>query len=554
MAKRRVPQSRPVNEKGAFKGKVQFVREEVSNLLTQYFMIRDCVEGEPAIKGLIGPTTIGTAGMGSGSFPMTTNNIVITRALRYLPMPNPEDQSEQNRERYKSYVMRAVFYNVTGRTLEGMAGQIFLRPPEVEIPDELKPMQKDSNGSGLTLDQSAYRAVRHAVAYGRTGLLVDFPIQDTPISKADIQAGKMTPTFTIYNPWDIINWRIALQNGKRILTMLVLREVIEEEGDDGFELTTLEQYRVLRIDPSTGMHLSSIYQRSGQGFSASQEVQPKDANGKPLDFIPFIFIGSENNDISPNKPPMYDLASLNIAHYRNSADYEEACFQAGQPTPVLSGLSQDWVENVLKGEVMLGSRAAIPLPVGAKADLLQARENSMPIEAMKHKESEMVSLGAKLVQLQRSSRTATEQIIETTSESSTLANCAINVSNAFEWGLGVALGFVSTAKKAIKYRLNKDFDLTSMTADDQNAIIKQWQSGAIGFPEMRAALRRAGTATMDDQQMRAAILKDIEEGFIPDPAGQHLASPNANDPAAASGNGGPQPGSRRRQPSPQGGA
>ena len=59
---------------------------------------------------------------------------------------------------------------------------------------------------------------------------------------------------------------------------------------------------------------------------------------------------------------MYDLAVLNIAHYRNSADYEESCFVTGQPTVWASGLTEAWVEDVLKGELRLGSFGGIPLP------------------------------------------------------------------------------------------------------------------------------------------------------------------------------------------------
>jgi Domain of unknown function (DUF4055) len=244
---------------------------------------------------------------------------------------------------------------------------------------------------------------------------------------------------------------------------------------------------------------------------------------------------------------------LNIAHYRNSADYEESCHQVGQPTPVLAGLSQDWVETVLKGVVALGSRAAIPLPVGATATLLQPSPNSMPIEAMAHKETQMIALGAKLVTIQKTVKTATQQIIETTSESSTLQNIAKNVSDAMEWGLKIGARYVGAAITSIKYRLNKDFDLTSMTADDQNAVIKQWQSAGIGFSEMRAVLRRAGTATLDDAAARTEIEKDIADGFIPDPAiaqGPVVAPPAVPDPKAPSTAGGPQPKKVRRQSKP----
>ena len=69
--------------------------------------------------------------------------------------------------------------------------------------------------------------------------------------------------------------------------------------------------------------------------------------------IPFIFCGALNNSPDVDKSPVYDIAEVNIAHYRNSADYEESCFIAGQATPVLTGLTQSIPEiiNNLDSEI-----------------------------------------------------------------------------------------------------------------------------------------------------------------------------------------------------------
>lgn len=532
---------------------VDYCRAELNAFLPAYYMIRDAIEGELAIKGFSGSQSALPAGAGNGGLPLSFTNIIVSRAIRYLPQPNAADRSADNLERYKAYVTRAVFYNVTARTLEGMAGQIFLRDPIVSIPTELEVMRDNSDGNGLTLDQTALRCVRNCISYGRTGILVDYPVTEGPTTKADVANGEIRPTFTTYHPWDILNWRTMMVGAKRVLTMVVLREYLDNDDSDGFAISTFPQYRVLRLDPDNGNHYVELYHNEGKaGFQLQDTQFPKDSKGVSLTYIPFHFIGSENNNESPDKPPLYDLASLNIAHYRNSADYEESCFIVGQPTPVLIGLSEDWVKNILKDTVPLGSRASIPLPVGADAKLLQAAENSMPIEAMKAKEAQMVAIGAKLVQVQKVAKTATQQIIETTAESSPLANIAKNVSSAMLWALKVAASFVGAASDSIKYDLNKDFDLTSMTADDQNAVILQWQSGAIGFSEMRTVLRRAGTATLTDDKAREEIKADITAGMVPDPSAGANALAGGSMPATASGAGGPQPKAIRRQSSPAG--
>lgn len=556
MAKKKVAKGNTPLAAAGSRSRVNYYREELNELLPAYYMIRDCVLGEQAVKGMIGTQSNYQSGAGNGGLPLTTTNILITRALRYLPQPNAEDKSLANIERYKAYVTRAVFYDVASRTLEGLTGQIFLRDPLVELPSEINLLREDSDGGGLTLDQTANRCVRHCICYGRAGILVDYPITNGQVTVKDIENGDIHPTLIVYNPWDIINWRVEMRGAKKLITFLVLREVIDEEGDDGFQLSTYEQFRVLRLDPDSGDHVTELYSTTQSGFTQTATYTPKDGKGNTFKEIPFTFVGSENNGVLPNKPPLYDLCSLNIAHYRNSADYEESCFIVGQPTPVITGVSEDWVKNELKGALNFGARAAIPLPVGATASLLQAKENTMPMEAMKQKEQQMVALGAKLVQVQRVAKTATQQIIETTSESSPLANISKNVSAAIEWALGVACQFVGIVATGIQYELNKDFDLTSMTSDDQNAVVLQWQSAAIASSEMRTVLRRAGTATLTDAEWKAEVKSDIEAGIIADPTataqpiGSEAKEPTdgGTPPKAPSDAGGPQPGAVRQPP------
>lgn len=471
---------------------VGYVRSEASLLFDIWFMIRDAIEGEPAIKG--------EYGVRAEYFKSTMRGKAV--AEKYLPRPNPLDESRENKERYKAYVKRAVWYNFTSRTLDGLVGQVFLRPPVTTVPTELDALNTDADGEGLTLEQVAKRTARSTMAYGRAGLLTDFPPTSGASTPDEIAANNIQPTVKHYYPWQIRNWATVKRGAKHVLSLVVLEEMTMIETDD-FALEECLQYRVLRLDPVTFIYSVEIWGKDTESKSKTMvrigtPLIPTDQQGKTFDEIPFTFVGSEANDIWPDRPPLQDLATLNIAHYRNSADYEEACFIVGQPTPVIMGVTEEWVENVLKGAVTLGARAAICLPAGAEANLLQASPNQMPLEAMKLKEDQALALGAKLVQVQKTVRTATEVMVDTTSESSTLHNVSKNVSAAMEKALGWAAKFAGGVISTIKYQLNTEFELTRMNANDRLAIVKMWQSGAIAFTEMRNVLRIDGTAQLDD--------------------------------------------------------
>jgi hypothetical protein len=492
---------------------VNFTRSEVTLMLPAWTLIRDAVAGELEVK---------------------------RKRELYLPVPNPEDRSEANQKRYNNYLRRAVFFNATKRTLSGMVGLVFMRDPEAKVPTVLNNVVADATGSGLSLTQVAKRCVQFTASMGRCGLFADYPATDGPASVAQLQSGTVRPTLQIFAPHLVRNWRVITVGGVIKLSLVVIEETFVA-SDDGFEAKEGSQYRVLRlvapnatpldetastingtledasIDPTIVETTPLVYQveiwRRVVGKTEHelfQIYQPQDSTGKNLDYIPFVFIGSENNDADVDNPPMYDLATVNVAHYRNSADYEESVFLVGQPTPVLSGLTQDWVENVLKGSIVLGSRSSIPLPMNASATLLQAAPNTMVKEAMDAKEQQMISLGAKLVDDNAVQETATKAMIDSVSERSALSSAAHNVETALQQALQWACNYVDVGSaKSITYTLNTEFDLTKMTPQEVTALVQAWQANALATTEMRAVMRRGGYATLPDDKYEAAI--DVQQ-------------------------------------------
>lgn len=455
---------------------VQQTRSELADWLADYELIDDCVRGQRAIKD-------GTT--------------------KYLPNPDTTDvKSIAAQSRYSGYVDRAVFYNVAQRTLSGLVGEVFAREPTEELPSSLEVVAMDANGGGMSLTQLAKRATRLVLAKGRAGMLADYPQTGNKVSKADVQQGKVQPTISLYDAKDIINWRTERVGAKLHVTLVVLKEHYDD-FDDGFIVSQKEQHRVLRL--VDGVYTSIVYR---DGVIYSEEVRPTSATGKTFDSIPFVFIGAENNDVEIDHAPLLDLCNINVAHYRNSADFEEAVFMVGQPTPVFAGLEQAWVKEVMKGKVRLGSRGGVMLPQGGTAELLQMQENGAAFAAMEHKERQMVSLGAKLIEQKEVQRTATEANIENAGETSVLASVAKNVGSAIQSALVICGLFQGGPETEIVYELNTDFSSAHMDATDRAQLVSEWQQGVISYSETRAALKKAGVATLDDDEAMREISED----------------------------------------------
>lgn len=470
---------------------VDTVLSALSDRLPDYELIRDCVAGQRQIK---------------------------KQGKKYLPDPDETEPDEAERDaRYKSYQARAVFYGVTGRTLRGLVGLVFDKDPAIEIPDLLKPVKEDATGSGTTLDQQAQTALADVVGLGRAGILTDYPRAAAPTTRQDALQGNVRPTIVRYNPEQIINWRTRTVGAKVLLSLVVLRESYVVE-DDGFAETPGTQYRVLRLTPE-GIYTVEIHRdiETKDKTPVIESFTPQDGKGQPLREIPFSFIGAEDNDPCVDRPPLLDIAELNVAHFRNSADYEESVFLIGQPTPVLAGLTKQWVEEALKGRVRLGSRAAIPLPVGGSAELLQAEPNTMAMEAMKHKEDQMIALGAKLLENSGTQQTATEATQDNVMDNSVLGTCARNVSMAYRkalnWAWLYMTGEVVDDPELIDYELNTDFAARMLTAQDRQQIVQAWVQNAITWEEMRWGLKRSGIAYEDDEEAKEAIASAKEESI-----------------------------------------
>jgi len=444
-------------------------RNEFRDMALDYRLIQDCLSGQRHVK---------------------------QRGVVYLPKPDAQDESEANIQRYDDLLERALFYNVTQSTLSGLVGEVFARDPVAELPISFDVMLEDANGGNLTLIQLAKRATRYVLGKGRAGMLADYPQTDGGVSADDV--GKVKPTITVYETENIINWRVDNEMSDGKLVMVVLCEQYDD-GSDEFVIKPKTQHRVLRL--TGGVYTTQIYRK---GEDAHEVITPKDHAGNPFARIPFTFIGSENNDADIDHPPMLSLAYVNIAHYRNSASYEEGVYMIGQPTLVLSGLTKEWVEKVLNGGVRIGSRGAVMMPDGGDAHLISMEANGAAHEAMEQKERQMVALGGKLVEQKQVQRTATEAGNDNASETSVLSSVVNNVTSAIEYILKQCAMF-TVGEVELTYKLNTEFSIASMTAQERQQLIAEWQTGGISFSEMRAALRKSGIATLDDAEAKTEI-------------------------------------------------
>ena len=467
---------------------VDYIRKEVSDLKPIYKMIRDVLGG---------PSRVKAAG--------TT----------YLPIPDPSDTSEYAPARYEAYLMRAIFFDATARTHEGFIGQMFYRETVLEVPPILGPMLLDIDGQGTTAEQQIKFTAGEILALGRGGLYTDYSANPgQSVTRSDQEAGKVRPTITTYAPERIINWRWTTEDNIRYLSLVVLEEDYVLD-DDGFETTKKTQYRELRMERNesgTLIFKCVVWREVDGSFGPLEPTYPTKGNGQHWDRIPFQFIGSSDNNSEIDKPPMEGMAHVNIGHYRNSAEYEETIFMMGQPTPWASGITENWLREAWNGELRLGTREFIPLPVNAQMGLLQMEPNTIAKEGMDQKEKQLVALGAKIAENKAVASTATEENRDSVMENSTLSSVAKNTSSAYQKAFEDALTYANGSGK-IAIEINTDFEMARLTPQERAQLLADWQGGGMTWEEYRWNMRRGGIVFVEDKAAREQIKEELEDSI-----------------------------------------
>ena len=377
------------------------------------------------------------------------------KKYHYLPVPDNDsvdDRKGTETSRYRQYIKRALFTNFTGRTKNALVGAAFRKEPVVNLPNDLEYLANDATGDGLSLTQLVKDELSNLMETGRSILLVDYPQTDENVTVEDVQRLGLRASITPFTAEQVINWKSGVINGKRMLTSVTIAEHYLATQDE-FDHESKVQYRVLRL--SQEGYTQQIY-REEEPYT--DEFFPKKADGSNWEEIPLIFIGSKNNDATIDDAPLSDIAEVNLAHFRNSADYEESCFLVGQPSLFIThSLSPEQFREFNPHGIKLGSRAGHVLGETGSASLLQANENQLVMRAMAAKEQQMVAIGARIITDRADRETAEAARIRFASENSVLGDVVGNLSQAIVKCIGWVGEFMGVETSETTFMINREF-------------------------------------------------------------------------------------------------
>lgn len=450
----------------------------------------------------------------------------------YLPrltshMPDDQTTAQIALKRYEAYKSRALFFGATENTIRAFKGMVLRKAPGLTAPDTPKSRALTDNMDlrGTSLSTMVGLAVQEMLITSRLGFLVDFPAvgEDAPRSRAEEERKNIRPFAVMYPAERIINWRVEPVNNVATLTLVVLEEWETSTASDVFVETVTPVCRVLRLDvDEAGNHFyaNERYVPVKEGDTWKYPATPTTrivvtVAGKPVPYIPFYFVTPSGSPAAdPEKPVLEALADVNLAHYRNSADHENALHQIGVPTPVLTGFTPNVGADGQQSQkpIYLGADSAIVSEnPEAKAEYLEFKGQGLDHlkNEMANKLSLMASLGAAALTPAKAAVESAESMgIRKQGETSVLSSVASSLEETLTNVLITMFGWDGQETAEVFLKLNKEFIGRSVDAQMLAVWLKYFQSGAMTAEQLVENLKGVDMLPYD---ATAQDIKDVAD-------------------------------------------
>ena len=369
---------------------------------------------------------------------------------RYLPQePREQDESYDNR------LARSVVPPYYQRLERMLAGMLTRKPVKLQdVSDAIREQLFDVDMQGNDLNVWTYETARKLVRYGHIGCLVDAPSN----------GGR--PYWCTYTPRQILGYRTEQQDGQQRLTQLRLQEtVLEADPDSKYGEKQIDQVRVL----TPGQY--QIHQREDNG-----NYKVVDEGTTSLDQIPFSIAYSNRVGFMESRPPLEDIAELNLKSYQVQSDLDNQLHISAVPMLALFGFPSS------AEEVSAGPGEALAFPADGRAEYIepQGRSFDFQFKRLDQIAAQINELGLSAVLGQKlSAETAASKMIDRSQGDSTMMVIAQNVQDMIDNSLKFHAQFMGQQEAAGSCTVNRDFIGARLQPADVNALLQLYTAGTI---------------------------------------------------------------------------
>ena len=406
---------------------------------------------------------------------------------RYLPQePRELDESYDNR---RARSVCPPYYQRLERMLAGMLTRKPVRLDDTS--DTIREQLFDVDLQGNDLNVWTYETARKLVRYGHIGTLVDAPSD----------GGR--PYWVTYTPRQILGWRTELRDGQqRLVQLRLLESTIVPDGLYGEK--AVEQVRLL----TPGAY--ELHQRDDQG-----EFKIIDEGTTSLSEIPFSVAYANRHGYLESRPPLEDIAELNLKTYQVQSDLDNQLHISAVPMLAFYGFPS------AAEEVSAGPGEAIAFPSDGRAEYIEPGGSSFDYQFRRLEQlaAQINELGLSAVLGQKlSAETAEAKRIDRSQGDSTMMVIAQNVQDMIDNSLQYHAQYLGRNEAAGSCLVNRDFIGARLEPQEIQSLLQLYTAGTITQETLLQNLAD-GEVLGDDFNVEEELEATANAGMDLQPAG-----------------------------------
>jgi len=421
----------------------------------------------------------------------------VTEGTDYLRQNSEAFLPLEPREDYDAYlarVNRAVFSPFTQRLIRAATGLVLRKPITLTgDPYWTEMFKMDVDGCKSDLDEYARRILMCSLTYGQSHILVDYPAPSGARSLAEERAQDRRPYWIEVDPTNLYGWRLDRESnyGNLIQARIAEKAVLPsgqfgEKVFDQIRVIEPGRYRVFRKKEQ----LEEMYDVSDNSSVGEFEVATTDKDYKQVESgsfslgeIPLVTIYSGKTDNLVSKPPLLDIAYLNIAHFQRQADLIHSLHVASQPMLVMEGYDDQ------TKDLAISVNYAMATQPGNKVYYVEPASSAFDAQSAEIKElqMQMATLGISTLSQQKFvAESADARRLDRVDTNSMLAMVSMELEQKLQKAFNLSAEYVGIEPPEIK--ISRDFDIERLIGQDITALTSLFDQQVIDREEFRDIL------------------------------------------------------------------
>jgi hypothetical protein len=406
----------------------------------------------------------------------------------FLPLEPREDY-----DAYLSRVNRSVFSPYTQRLVRAATGLI-LRKPITVIGDPYwtDVFVKDVDGCGSDLDEYARRNLICALTYGHSNTLVDFPAPRGARSLAEERLQNRRPYWIEIDPSNIYGWRLDREvNYGKLIQVRIAEKAVVPDGDFGEkvyeQIRVIEpgKYRIYRKRETTKDMYTEDDAFAGNFDSPADEKDYElvESGEFSLGEIPLVTVYAGKTDTMTSKPPLLDIAYLNLAHFQRQADLIHSLHVASQPLLVMEGWDDQTKDTAISVNYAMATQP------GNKIYYVEPAASAFEAQSAEIQElqSQMATLGISTLSQQKFvAESADARRLDRVDTNSMLSMVSLDLEQKMQKAFNLSADYLGLEPPEVK--ISRDFDIERLIGQDITALTSLFDQQVIDREEFRDIL------------------------------------------------------------------